>query len=46
MKALIQKDIIRKPISRGEDIKGSMESETTIVIILGIVILKKVIRLL
>lgn len=46
MKALIQKEIIRKPISRGEDIKGKMESETTIIRILGIVILEKVIRLL
>lgn len=46
MKALIQKEIIRKPISRGEDIKGRMWSETTVVKILSVVILKKVIQLL
>ncbi len=46
MKALIQKEIIRKPFSRGEDINGRMESETMVVKILGVVILKKVIQLL
>lgn len=46
MKALIQKEIIRKPISRGEDINGRMESETTIVQILGVVVFKKIIQLL
>lgn len=47
MKALIQKDIIRKPIySQGEDINGRIESETTIVKILGVTVFKKVIQLL
>lgn len=46
MKALIQKEIIRKPISRGEDIKGRMESETTLIRIFGIVVYKQVIQLL
>lgn len=47
MKALIQKEIIRKPIySHGEDINGRMESETTIVQILGVIVFKKVIQLL
>lgn len=47
MKALIQKEIIRKPIyPHGENINGRMESETTVVKILGVVILKKVIQLL
>lgn len=47
MKALIQKEIIRKPIySHGEDINGRMESETTIVQILGVTVFKKVIQLL
>lgn len=46
MKALIEKEIIRKPISRNEDINGRMESETIVVRILGIVVFKKVIELL
>lgn len=47
MGALIQKEIIRKPVNpHGEDINGKIESETTVIRILGIVILNKVIRLL
>lgn len=46
MKELIQKEIIRKPIyPHGEDINGRMESETTIVQILGVTVFKKVIQL-
>ncbi len=46
MKALIQKEIIRTPISRNEDVNGRMESETTIVRIFGVVVFKKIIQLL
>ena len=46
MKALIQKEIIRKPISRGEDINGRMESETTIIRILGLSLYSKTVSLL
>ncbi len=46
MKALIEKEIIHKPISRNEDINGRMESETIVVRILGIGVFKKVIELL
>ena len=46
MKALIQKGIIRTPISRNEDINGRMESETTLVRILGVIVFKKIIQLL
>lgn len=47
MKALIQKEIIRKPLyPHGEDINGRIESETVNVRILGVVVFKKVIRLL
>lgn len=46
MKALIQKEIIRTPISRNEDINGRMESETTIIRILGLPVYSKTISLL
>ncbi len=46
MKALIQKEIIRKPIIQGEDISGRMESETIIIRMFGIVVFKQVIQLL
>lgn len=47
MEALIQKEIIRKPINPcGEDINGRMEHETTVVRIFGIAVFKRVIRLL
>ena len=46
MKALIQKEVIRKPISRSEDINGRMESETTIIRILGLSLYSKTINLL
>ena len=46
MKALIQKEIICTPIARNEDINRRMESETTIVRILGVVVFKKIIQLL
>lgn len=45
MKALIQKEIIRKPISRGEDIKGRMESEATIIRIFGLSLYSKTVSL-
>lgn len=45
MKALIQKEIIRKPIYKNEDINGRMESETIMIRIFGIVVFKQVIRL-
>lgn len=46
MKALIQKEIIRKPIyPHGEDINGRMESETTTIRIFGIIVYQKVIEL-
>lgn len=46
MKALIQKEIIRKPIyPHGEDINGRMESEKTIIRIFGIIVYQKVIEL-
>lgn len=45
MKALIQKEIIRKPIMKGEDIDGKMESETIVIRIFGIVVFKQVIQL-
>ena len=40
------KGIIRTPISRNEDINGRMESETTLVRILGVIVFKKIIQLL
>lgn len=46
MKALIQKEIIRKPISRNEDINGRMESETIIIRVFGLNIYSKTISLL
>lgn len=46
MKALIQKEIIRKPIyPHGEDINGRMESETTIIRIFGLSLYSKTVSL-
>lgn len=46
MKALIQREVIRKPINpHGEDINGRMESETTIISVLGIPIYRRIIAL-
>lgn len=46
MKALIQKEIIRKPIyPHGEDINGRMESGKTTIRIFGIIVYQKVIEL-
>ena len=46
MKAIIQKEIVKKPIvPQGEDINGRMESVTTTIKILGVVVFKEVIRL-
>lgn len=46
MKAIIQKEIVKKPTTpQGEDINGRMESVTTTIKILGVVVFKEVIRL-
>lgn len=46
MKALIQKEIVRKPVyPHGEGINGCIESETTIIRIFGIIAYQKVIEL-
>lgn len=47
MKAIIQKEIVKKPIvPQGEDINGCMESVTITIKILGVVLFKEVIWLL
>lgn len=46
MKAFIQKEIIRKPISpMGEDINGRIESEETIIFVFGVRVYKRIIAL-
>ncbi len=46
MEALIQREVVKKPIAPyGEDINGRMESVTITIKILGIIVYKEIMKL-